>query len=129
MSIFDKPDISFKPLDVETLDVRSGAKDVLSSELTQADVDKAIVNKLIDHLSLIKAYNDRIDAIDYLIDNAKKLAGNLSYTTDNPSLIMSIESLGGNGNTIDFKLFEKAVDVVIQGYKEMALISLTGVAK
>jgi len=129
MSLFDKPDISFKPLDVETLDIRSGAGDVLSSELTQVDVDKAIVNKLIDHLSLIKAYNDRIDAIDYLIDNAKKLSGNLSYATDNPSLVMSIEALGGSGNTVDFKLFEKAVDVVIQGYKEMALISLTGVAK
>lgn len=126
---FQKPNISYRPLEVETLNIDASSGTQLSSTLSQSQEDETIANKLMDHLALIQDYNNRIDAINYLIDNARTLSGNLIYTTDDTNLMASITALGGTGNSVDLKLFEKSVDLVIQGYKEMALISLTGVAK
>jgi hypothetical protein len=56
------------------------------------------------------------------------MAGNLRYSTQDPQILGAINDLGGDGGYVDMKLFEKAVDIVIEGYKQQALISLTGAA-
>lgn len=128
MEGFQRPDISYKPLEVENLDPTAIAQNV-QSEASGSDEAEAIANRLMDHLAQIQAYRDRIDAIDYLINNARSLSGNLQYITTDTGLLTAIQSLGENIDYVDLKLFEKAVDIVIEGYKEMSLISLTGVAK
>jgi hypothetical protein len=86
-----------------------------------------VARKLMEHLKLIREYEERIKAIDYLIDNAVKLSGDLKYVTKDPSMIAAIKDLGGVNNTIDFDLFRKAIDIINTGYAQMALVSLTGV--
>jgi hypothetical protein len=121
---FSKPNIKFTPLEVE-VDNITKALGIQSATQESDEIDET-ANKLMDHLAIIQDYNNRIDSINWLIDNAKKLAGNLVYSTDDQNIINAINDLGGTGNSVDLRLFEKAVDQVIEGYKQQALISLTG---
>jgi len=123
---FVKPNIQFTPLEVE---VENFTK-ALGTESSSEEIDdiNETANKLMDHLALIQDYNNKIDSIDWLINNAKKMAGNLRYTATDPALINAIRELGGDGNYVDLTLFEKAIDTVIEGYNQQALVSLTGAA-
>ena len=125
MSEFIRPNISYTP---ESIGIDNVNIDKLDSNntLTIEESDLLIANKLIEHLQTIKEYRDRVKAIDYLIDNAAKLSGNPVYTTNNKDLIRDISNLGGSGNKVDFELFKKAVSLVVQGYQQMALTSITG---
>lgn len=119
--------IKYKPLEIKN-DLTNIDSTSIELEKTseQELIDESIANKLLDHLNLIQQFNDRIKAIDYLIDNAEKKAGNPIYYTSNEDLIRDIIKLGGKGNKIDFELFKKTVLIVINGYKQMALVSITG---
>lgn len=127
MTSFARPDISYKPLEVDGTTVADGVE--LKSIDSSAESATSIANKLMDHLAIIQAYQDRIEAIDFLIENGRSLAGNPVYTTNDPSLQMSIAAIGGKDNSVDLALFEKAVDIVIQGYQDTALMSFTGVMR
>jgi hypothetical protein len=127
MSEFNNLDIKYTPLTIGNNLLNSSN----TSNSNSPDIDAAneiIADKLLNHLSLISDFRDRLSAIDYLIDGASKLAGNPSYITNDKSIIRDISILGGNSNIVDFELFKKAVDIVTNGYKQMALIGLTGVA-
>jgi len=121
---FVKPNIQFTPLEVEVANINKSTYENTTSPV--GDIDE-IANKLMDHLALIQDYNNRIDSIDWLINNAKKMAGNLRYTTNDQGLLAAIADIGGDSNYVDLALFEKAVDTVIESYKHQALVSLTGV--
>lgn len=122
MSGLNSIDLQYKPLEISNDSINNPTFFTPVEE-----VDIAIANKLVEHLNLIKEFNDRIEAIDYLSGNAAKLAGNPIYFTNNQKLIDDIKILGGSGASVDFELFKKAVDIVINGFKNMALTSLTGV--
>jgi hypothetical protein len=122
---FQRPDISYNPLRVEEAET---VERVVSEDQSTPEFEaKVVAEKLIKHLSLIQQYNDRLNAIDYLIDNARSLSGNMKYITDDDKIIESIKKLGGKDNSVDLKLFEQAVDMVINEYKKISLISLSGV--
>ena len=121
---FVKPNISYKPIEVDVENIASAEK--ISQQLSiSSDIDET-ANTLMDHLAIIQDFNNRIDSIEWLIDNAKKLAGNLKYVTTDQGIIKAIKDLGGDGNYVDIRLFELSIDMVIEGYKQQALISLTG---
>lgn len=114
-------------LEYTPLEIASALKQAEADGYINAD-DEAIVDRLMDHLSIIKDFNDRLDAVDYLSDNAAKLAGNPKYETNDATLLRDIKALGGSGREVDFELFKSAVDIVAEGYKQMALVQLTGVS-
>jgi len=122
MAAFTGINLQYKPLPISNDQIK-----MLTNAPTTEEEDVAITDKLMQHLNLIQAFNDRIDAINYLSANAATLAGNPTYTTNSERLISNIKDLGGNGNTVDFLIFQKAVDIVIEGYKAMAITSMTGV--
>jgi hypothetical protein len=127
MSQFERLDIKYRPLDIENSFLTN--TNYKNSTSSQEDLDnEAIADKLLDHLDQIKAYRDRVSAIDYLIDGAAKLAANPTYTTNDRSIINDITLLGGESNTVDFELFKRAIALMIKGYQDLALIGLTGVA-
>lgn len=118
---FQGVNIDYKPLPISNdTHVTSEGSSITENE------DIAIAAKLMDHLSLIADFKSKIEAIDYLSANAAKLAGNPIYTTANERLLSNIRDLGGIDNKVDFILFMKAIDIVINGYKQMALTTLTG---
>lgn len=123
MFSFSKANIKHKPNKIGNDKIEN---DLLTGSTQRIEADEVIVQKLLDHLNIINDYDERIKAIDYLLDNAEKLVNNLKYTTNDKSLIDDIKKMQGNGNIIDFELFKKAAYTVIQGYKEMALVSITG---
>lgn len=103
---------------------------IVDEELGSSQVDTEtllVAEKLMEHLRIIREFEERIKAIDYLSNSAEKLAGNLKFTTNDSGIIAAIANLGGTGNTVDFILFKKAIDVTISSYEQMALVSLTGV--
>lgn len=125
MSDFNKPNISYKPETIGVDNIRTDKNDEnINNTIDEADL--LIADKLLEHIQIIKEYRDRIKAIDYLIENASKLAGNPVYITTNKDLKRDILLLGGSGDKVDFELFKKAVSIVIQGYQQMALTSITG---
>jgi hypothetical protein len=121
MNQFKGIDLQYTPLPISNDHI-----DSLANAPTTEQEDVAIVDKLVRHLNIIREYKDRLDAIDYLSANAVKLSGNPVYTTSNEKLISNIKDLGGSGNSVDFLLFQQAVDIVIEGYKDMALTTITG---
>ena len=119
---FERVDIKYTPKDI-------GLDQFLEKngvELAQSETEVAMA-KLLNHARIIKEWQDRIDAIKYLQDNAAKLAGNPIYITTESDVARAVEVFGGKDGTIDFAMFKKCVDVVIEGYKQMALVSITGV--
>lgn len=121
MTDYKRPAIEYTPLEIG-----NSLRGVDLTEEMSLDSD-IVVDKLMAHLDTIKEFYDRLDAIDYLADNAAKLAGNTKYTTSDDSIIKGISTLGGYNNVVDFDLFKKAIDIVLEGYKQMALVQLTGV--
>jgi hypothetical protein len=118
---FDRPNLKYTPHTVEVGVVdKSSAKSDITSE---TDI---LVDKLMHHLASIQEWRDRIEAFDYLIDNAKKLAGNLKFTTEDVDIIKAINGIGGTSNYVDMALFEKAIDLVIKQYQTMSLVSFVG---
>lgn len=116
--------LEYKPLEIG---IEYTSKEDNPSSLHDIE-NEILVDKLLDHLNTIKDFRDRVDAIDHLIKGAEKLAGNPKYTTTDESLISDIKLMGETGNVIDFQLFKKSIDVVVSGYKQMALVAITGAA-
>jgi hypothetical protein len=128
MEQFERLNIKYTPAEIKNNLLSTGQAstgEVQSQELLE---DEAIAAKLLEHLRIVQDYRDRVSAIDYLVDGAAKLAGNPQYTAKRDDLIKDIAFLGGNGDVVDFELFKKCTDLVIKGYQDMALITLTGVA-
>jgi len=88
-----------------------------------------IASKLVRHLNMIQEYKDRIDAIDYMIGTAKEKAGNPEFSTENQKVKVAIQNMSGikDLNVVDFELFEKSIDILLEAYEEQALVSVTGV--
>lgn len=125
MNQFNSINIQYKPAEIGNELVNKN--DLGTNESSDNVLNQKITDKLLDHIRIIKDYRDRIDAIDYLISGANKLAGNPEYSTKDQYLISDIKSLGGTSNKVDFELFKKSVDIVIEGYEKMALVGMTGV--
>lgn len=124
---FTKPNIKYRPIEVEVENLVKDVQDYSTSNETENI--NAIAAKLMNHLAIIQSYNNRIEAIDWLINNAKSMSGNLKYSTNDESIIAAIRTIGGTDNFVDLSLFETAIDLVIESFDKMALISLTGAAK
>jgi hypothetical protein len=124
---FDIKNVIYKPLKIfnETVDAIKKTTGIEAAEADLAETNK-VADRLLDHLKLIDQYNKQIEAIDYLIDNAARLAENNKYTTEDESIVKSIAALGGSTNSVDFILFKKAVDIMLQTYEDMAILALTG---
>lgn len=97
------------------------------SESAKDDLDT--VETLLKHLNMIKELQDQMDAIDYLSDNAEKMAENPVYETNDEKVMTAILDLGASGNEVNFELFKYAIEVVLEGYRQMAVISMSGVMK
>lgn len=122
--------MSFDRINLDFLPKNIGIEEFLnqsSIELSKSETDSAIA-KLLEHTRIIKEWQDRIDAIKYLQDNAAKLAKNPTYASTDADVIRAVEVFGGKNGVVDFALFKECVDIVISGYKQMALVSITGVA-
>lgn len=122
MSI-ERKDIKYIPKEIYNL---------LEEELNEnsdvsVDDANAVADKLLSHLAIIKDYYDRLDSIDYLCDNAEKMAKNPTYKTNDNEIIESISALGGSYGVVDFELFKKSIDIIIQSFENMAVGSLSGV--
>jgi hypothetical protein len=126
MPSFDRPDIHYTNPEVKVEKLSQSLAEAGTSEDNAAE-DEIIANKLMDHLLLIRQYNDRNDAIDFLVNNARDLSAGLSFTTNDPEIIAAIVDLGGEGNIVTFELYEKALDIMDATFKQMALASITGV--
>lgn len=123
MDQFERFDISYKPTQI-------GVEIVTDSEAasTIETESVAVAEKLLKHLQIIDEFKERLKAIDYLCDSAAKLAGNIKYKVPNDSLVADISAMNGSGDIVDFELFKRAVDVVIQSYEQQALVAITGAA-
>jgi hypothetical protein len=80
-----------------------------------------------DHLLQIRQYNDRADAINYLIDNSRTLSDGISFETNDTEIVAAIQVLGGEGNIVTYDLYELALDLMDETFQQMALASMTGV--
>ena len=120
--------IQYTPNQVGVENIVAGLNTSIQSTSTGYDYnnDTAIADKLIDHLNCIKDYHNRLDALDYLIDQANQMAGNLTYEVGNDKVLQAMQELGHDTNMLDFKIFSQAVDIVIDSYGTMATMSLTG---
>ena len=87
--------------------------------------ERALAQRLADHLNTINEYTNRIDAIDYLANAAKSNFDNLTYTTMDTSLINAIIMIGGKDGTVDFFLAEDAVRLVLEWIDKTALEAIT----
>jgi hypothetical protein len=124
---FNLKDIIYKPAKIfnDNIEALKKASSAFISEAEKDEADK-IADKLIAHIKLIDKYTKQIEALDYLIDNAEKLAGNISYETDDENITRSIQAIGGANNIVDFKLFKEATSIMLQTYEDMAILALTG---
>jgi hypothetical protein len=122
-SIFNTETLKRTPDHIDNLAIDQTQKSISAEDASIL----AVANKLMDHLRLIREYEERIKAIDYLIENADRLAGNHKYITKDPIMIAAVNDLGGTNDTIDFALFKKAVDIMHICFEQMALVSITGV--
>jgi hypothetical protein len=87
--------------------------------------DQTIAQALCDHLNLIADFNDRLDSLNYLSDQAKSNFKDISYTTAEESLVNSITVLGGKDGTVDFALIQDCVNLMLEWYTVTAADSLT----
>ncbi len=124
---FNLKDIIYKPARIFNDNIEA-LKKASASFLSETEKEEAgvIADKLLSHIKLIDKYVKQIEALDYLIDNAEKLAGNIIYETDDENLAKSIQAIGGSSNIIDFKLFKEATSIILQTYEDMAILALTG---
>jgi hypothetical protein len=125
MSQFNRQSVDYRPKPITSADI-SLLKNPVSKSMESS---VAIAKKFIKHLDAVKEYRDRIDAVNYLIDQAEQLAGNVRIDVKDESIQTAIKALGGSGKYIDFDLFKKAVEVMDTAYAELALIEFTGVRK
>jgi hypothetical protein len=120
--------MSFDRVDLQYIPKEIGIEEFLK----ESSIDLAVLStseamdKLLLHARVIKEWRDRIDAIKYLQDNAAKLAGNPVYISAEQDICRAVEVLGGSNGTINFKMFQEACDIVLEGYKQMALVAITG---
>ncbi|MDY0198783.1 MAG: hypothetical protein RBR68_13315 [Tenuifilaceae bacterium] len=124
---FNLKDIIYKPARIFNDNIEA-LKKASASFLSETEKEEAgvIADKLLSHIKLIDKYVKQIEALDYLIDNAEKLAGNIIYETDDENLAKSIQAIGGSSNIVDFKLFKEATSIILQTYEDMAILALTG---
>ena len=101
----------------------------LTSELslpTPDDENLVVAQALVNHLNEILDWKDRVDAIDYIANDAALSAGNPTYSTTEETIINAIATIGGSGNNIDFELAKRAVGIVQNMFDVMAISSVTG---
>lgn len=102
--------------------------DIDSSNLSpKARDDLDTAQRLLEHLNIVKELEDHMDAVDYLSENAERLAENPVYKTTDTKVLNAITDLGASGDEVNFELFKYAIEVVLEGYRQMSIISLSGV--
>lgn len=117
--LLKRPEINHRPQEIV-----SG--DVVETDVGALEQDLEVASRLLQHLQVIQEYKDRVDAVDYLADNAEKLAKGISFDTENKDIIAGIKQLGFDGKTVTFEMFKVAIADVIEGYEQLALVSMTG---
>lgn len=122
MSAFNKHILEHVPEYIHNDDVQQ-----LAGSATQVDNDIEVVQRLLQHLELIEEFKDKVDAVDYLSKNAEQLAGNPVFETNDEDILNAIASLGHTGNEVDFALFKECTEIILEGYRQMAIVSFTGV--
>lgn len=126
---FTRPDISYKPKEILNDNVNTPGfyKDTNSTKNTVVEEESLkVADRLLEHLKLIKQYQKRLDTLDYLIDNASSLTGELSYTTDDDDIKNAITAYGYTGNVVTFEMFKRAVSDIIDNYNNMVINSIAG---
>jgi len=126
MSEVSKRKIKYKPREI----VKISPEYVSSSYVTPEEISSdtiALANKLARHLNTIKDYQNKLEAVNFLIDNADKLAKNLTFEADSPEIEAILKRKTG-GTVMDFTVFKSAVDDTIKEWKRLALLSITGVS-
>ena len=76
--------------------------------------DYEIAQTLADHLNLILDYKDRLDAFDFLANQAKSNFVDVSYIADSDNLINAINKIGGKDGIVDFALAQEAMSLVLE---------------
>jgi len=123
MAEFERTSIKYKPAHIEKTFTESSEAD---GNLVRDD-QLALVFKLEDHLKEIKEWKERVESLEFLAKNAEKLAGNVEFETEKEDILTSILALGAEGNKVDFELFKKSVEIVVDGFDQQTLVSMTGV--
>lgn len=123
MGVFSRPDLQYNPADIVNDDIKAQRSQTPEAVLD----DIAVADRLLDHLIQIKQWKDRVDAFDYLISSAEKLAGNPTFKTSDVTVLNAMKGLDFEGDEVTFAMFKQCVDIVIEGFKQMALVSITGV--
>lgn len=118
---FERIDLNYVPKDIGIEEFLEANSVELASSETEASIDK-----LLQHAKIIKDWRDRIDSIRYLQDKAATLAGNPVFITTEQDIARAVEALGGKNGTIDFAMFKQSIDIVLEGYRQMALVAITG---
>lgn len=95
-------------------------------QISEADAeDVAVAEAFADHLNTILDYKDRIDAFNFLSDQAKSNFTDVSYTTADESLVNAIIQIGGKDGTVDFQLACDAVNLVLEWIELTAADSIS----
>lgn len=115
--------ISFAPAFINRMKVVPGIDSPVDEGVEDAI---SIAQKFTRHIGAIKEWKERIESIEFLASNAAKMAGNPTYKTVDPDVKLAIEVFNGNEDEVDFRMFMEAVDIVIDGYKQQALVGLAG---
>ena len=115
--------ISFEPAYINKMRVTQGVELPDDSGIEDAI---AMAQKFTRHIAAVKEWKDRIESIEFLATNAEKLAGNPIYKTVDPDVKLAIAAFDGGEDEVDFQMFKEAVEVVINGYKQQALVGLAG---
>ena len=125
MSVLDKNDIEYTPKKIYNDNIIDNSSSSVSSNEVQLESEK-VVQRLLDHVATINEYNDRLDSIDYLINNANTLAGNLIYTTTDQTILDAIATIDTVKNYVDFELFKKCIELILNNYDSMTVDALVG---
>jgi hypothetical protein len=114
--------ISYTPAHINRVNV-DDKPSVSSKSITESI---ALAQKFVRHIGAIKEWQERIASIEHLAENAKKLSGSISYKSVDQDVISAIKYFGDNDDEVDLDLFIRCVDIVIDGYKQQALVGLAG---